>query len=425
MTQIPYRTVRWLMPSLTQWLWLTLLLVLLAQPWRTMMVASDGDCCYHRRLGEAMLQQRQILRTETFSHTRDGQPLIAPSWLSDILFAAAGRCAGFYGIAAIAALLIATTFALLHHQLVQEGNDVIVATALVLLAVWASCVHWLARPLLFTVLFTLLTNKALRRFEIEGHALQLGAKLGVLMLLWVNLHAGFVFGFAVLGAYWLGALLDTLRGNDSVRARQRLSTLTAVGLCCAAVSLLNPYGIRLHLSVWHFLQSQYLRNWFSEYASTEFASPTARGFLAWLAMMFLVLAVLRPRVSCVSGILLLTWTYNALYAVRNIPAMTVLTAPILAPALSDTVRKHWPDASHRLASLSARCRGWPVVAVVALAVVLTPRPTEIPANDWPVMAVQHVKDNPQQFAGNMFNQFVWGGYLLWELPISVPCIDKI
>jgi hypothetical protein len=404
-------------------LWLVLLVVLLAQPWRTMMVASDGDPCYHRRLGETMLQQHRILRTEMFSHTRQGRPLIAPSWLSDILFAAAGRCAGFYGIAVVAAVLIATTFALLHHQLVREGNSVAVATVLVLLAVWASCVHWLARPLLFTVLFALLTNETLRRFEIESCARQAGAKLGVLMVLWVNLHAGFVLGFAVLGAYWLGALIDMLRSCDRARARQRLRALTAIGLCCAAVSLLNPYGYHLHLSVWHFLRSQYLRNWFAEYSSTEFASPTARGFLVWLALMFLVLAVLRPRVSCASGILLASWTYNALYAVRNIPAMTVLTAPVLAPALSDSVRNRWPDTSQWLDDFSARCRGWPLVAVAALGIVLTPRPTEIPANTWPVTAVQYVQDHPQQFAGNMFNQFVWGGYLLWELPDHKVFID--
>src|SRR5580693_10469423 len=60
----------WLMPSLTQWLWLVILLILLAQPWRTMMATSDGDTCMHWRVGEYMLQTGHIIRADVFSHTR-------------------------------------------------------------------------------------------------------------------------------------------------------------------------------------------------------------------------------------------------------------------------------------------------------------------------------------------------------------------
>src|SRR5881392_1427150 len=99
----------WFLPSLTHWLWLTLLLLLVSQPWRTVMVASDGDACMHWRVGEWMLQHKQIFRTDVFSHTRFGQPIISKEWLSELIFAFAGRLGGLFGVSAVGALVIATT----------------------------------------------------------------------------------------------------------------------------------------------------------------------------------------------------------------------------------------------------------------------------------------------------------------------------
>jgi hypothetical protein len=114
----------WFMPSLTQWLWLIILLILLAQPWRTMMVASDGDPCLHWRVGEYMLETGHIpIRADVFSHTRFGEPIVSKEWLSELIFALAGRLAGLYGLVVVAALLIATTFALLHRQLLRETGN--------------------------------------------------------------------------------------------------------------------------------------------------------------------------------------------------------------------------------------------------------------------------------------------------------------
>jgi hypothetical protein len=51
-----------------------------------------------------------------------------------------------------------------------------------------------------------------------------------------------------------------------------------------------------------------------------------------------------------------------------------------------------------------------------VAVVAVPRPTEMPAKNWPVAAVEFIRQHPGQFEGNMFNHYVWGGYLAHALP---------
>lgn len=411
----------WLMPSLTQWLWLVILLILLAQPWRTMMVASDGDPCLHWRVGEYMLETGRIIRADVFSHTRLGQPIISKEWLSEIIFAEAGRTAGLYGLAVVAALLIATTFALLHRQLTRETGHHVVAIFVTLMAAWAAWMHWLARPHAFSFLLAVLWGDALRRFDRGASARRLVITLGVLMLLWVNLHGGYLAGLITLGIYWLGAAVELVRARaDRSRwsaARQKLNILTSAVALCGIVSLCNPSGYKLHIHNLHFLRSDYLTNWLAEYASSNFHAPDSRGFLAWLALTFLTLAVLRPRLSPTSGMLLIVWTYSALYATRNIPLLVIFVSPILAAALAEASPAWVRRFSDRLGETYESSRGWLLVSVAAIvAIAVVPRPIEMSPKKWPVAAVEFIQQHPDQFEGNMFNQYIWGGYLLHALP---------
>ena len=411
------RALRWVMPSLSHWLWLALFLILLADPWRTALVASDGDACMHWRVGEHMLQTGQIIRADVFSHTRYGQPIISKEWLGEIILALAARgLGGYFGLCVVTALVIATAFALLHWQLVRDGADILVATIVVMLAAWASATHWLARPHVFSILMIVLWNDALRNHERDGNARRLAVKLGVLTLFWVNLHGAYLAGALVLGAYGLGALLE--------RNRPKLAALMGAALVCALISLLNPNGYHLHAHNLRFLNSNFLTDWLAEYASTNFHKPEARGFLVWLALIFLTLTLCRPKLAAGSAAVLISWTYFALYAGRNIPFLAILSAPILATAISEAVPEKWRGFSQRAAQTNAASGGWPLVAVLAIvAVVLFPQPTEMPASRWPTAAVKFIGDNPKKFSGNMFNQYAWGGYLMEALPEHKVFVD--
>ena len=183
------------------------------------------------------------------------------------------------------------------------------------------------------------------------------------------------------------------------------------------MSLLNPNGYHLHVHNLQFLRSDYLTNWLAEYASTDFHSPDSRGFLAWLALTFLTLALVRPRLSPASGMLLIMWTYFALYAARNVPLLTIFVAPILATALADASPPWVRHFSDRLRETTRKSRAGLLVGVAAIvAIAAIPRQTNMSPDKWPVAAVDYIRENPEQFDGNMFNQYIWGGYLLHALP---------
>jgi len=93
------RRVAVLMPSLTQWLWLMILLSA-RQPWRTMMVASDGDpCC----IGASAIHAHKGTSRSApmcLPHTRYGQPIVSRSGCRTHL-RVAGRLRGLYGLVVV------------------------------------------------------------------------------------------------------------------------------------------------------------------------------------------------------------------------------------------------------------------------------------------------------------------------------------
>ena len=309
------------------------------------------------------------------------------AWGAELIDAAAGRLAGLAGLGVVGAVVIATTFTWLYAQLLREGNHELVAVGVTLAAAWAASLHWLARPLLFTVLLAVVWHNELRRYESGGAARRVRIALPLLMLLWANLHAGFIFGFMLLGIYWCGATVDVLRGQGPAATR-RWRTYTLAGLLCGAASLVNPQGIRLHLYVLAFVRSPYLRDWFTEYASANFQSATARPVLIWLALLFGTLVWCRQRWRFAEYAVVGLWTYAGLYAVRNVPLMAVLSAPILAGAWSAHGRasaRVW--AMPRGPAIGGRGSG----ALVALAAILLigwrAKPIELPRAWLPVDAV--------------------------------------
>ncbi len=190
----------WSLPSLSAIIWIALFLGLTLSSARIVLISADSDAAWHRRYGDWMIEHHAIVRSDDFLHTRHG-PVITRDWLSEVIYAAAARVFGWNGFALIAAVLIATIFWLLHCELLAEGCDVILATALVLVAMLACCLQWLARAFLFTHLLTLVFAWQLRWFQQGRLPTWRIFLLLPLMILWVNLHGAFPTGLVLLAMY--------------------------------------------------------------------------------------------------------------------------------------------------------------------------------------------------------------------------------
>jgi len=205
------------MPSVSDLLFAALLLGLSCGALGRILL-RDGGTGWHIRNGQLMLQTHSITRVDPFSATMSGQPWYAWEWLYDVLIAAIHHRLGLNGVVFCTAAIMAATFVLLFHLSMRRGGSLPITLFLLVLSLGASAVHFLARPhvlsWLFTVIWFELLDSAASSATLDSEPGSEPGKdrhlffLPVLMLLWVNVHGGFLFGFALLGVYLVGGGIE-------------------------------------------------------------------------------------------------------------------------------------------------------------------------------------------------------------------------
>ena len=205
---------------------------------------QDGDLGRHLTIGEYILDRGSIPTRDLFSYTLAGAALTPHEWLSQVIFAGANRLGGLDGVVIFSALLIAITFTLVYRQCYQRSKIALVSLAWAIVGAAAASLHWIARPHLFTLLMTLLWIGELERIRLGEHLRWW--VMPILMLLWANLHGGFLVGFVILGIYLI---------SFQYSATSKMFTL---GVISAMATLINPVGWRLWETSVGFLRNRYL-----------------------------------------------------------------------------------------------------------------------------------------------------------------------
>jgi hypothetical protein len=331
--------VRFLVPSIADLLFAALLFGLSCGALGRLLL-RDASIGWHIRNGQQMLLTHAITRTDSFSSTMNGRPWYAWEWLYDLAFATIHHALGLNGVVFYTAAIIAATFVLALHLGLKRGGNLPITLFLVILALAASAVHFLARPhvlswLLTVVWFELLDSAAgAPASEQKKRLLWLPA----VMLLWVNLHGGFVLGFVLLAVYLAAGAMEYYADRER-RAELGgwLKRLTVVGVLALGASFVNPYTYHLHLHVYRYLTDRFLMDRISEFLSPDFHGAAQQCFAVLVLITVVVVASARRKPSVTHLLVLLVATYGGFYATRSLPTSALLMVLIVAPLISESV----------------------------------------------------------------------------------------
>jgi hypothetical protein len=200
---------------------------------------TDGDLWAKLAIGSSLWNTGHLLRHDVFAFTPTLSKYIDHEWGAGFVFYALLRCFGPSALVILRMVLALGLLALGFRTGQQEGCD---ENILLLLAVpAAACILTgyipVARSHVFT--FFLLAATLFCLEEWRRGARWPAAVLPGVMLLWTNLHGGFVIGLGVIFIY----------AAASVISRDRASLMVLTAAACAAVTLINPYG----LEFWRYL----------------------------------------------------------------------------------------------------------------------------------------------------------------------------
>ncbi|HEY6373229.1 MAG TPA: hypothetical protein VIX37_21820 [Candidatus Sulfotelmatobacter sp.] len=418
------------MPSVADLIYIGLLGALVFTP-LSMKLLGDAGIGWHIRNGQQILAQHAIPRFDPFSF-RCGQPWFAWEWLYDIAVGKLEAWCGLNGVVWLTAVVIATAFSWTFRLAVARGTNLLLALVLTLLAMSAAMIHFLARPHVLSWLFALgwfwvLDSK--ERSGLQGQRARWVWVLPLSMVLWVNVHGGFLLGFVWLGIYWLASLWTWIttqetRLEDSlerIASGKRVRQFTGVGLLSVAASVINPYGWKLHAHIFSYLSNRFLMDHIEEFQSPNFHGVAQRCFLALLLIAIAALAA-RGRKLRLSEILILLFAlYAGLYASRNIPVSSVLLVLIVGPLLPSL--NSWGFV-HRMSAVDSRLKQhlWPIFATAAV-LLIAANGGRLGSTLWmnahfdpgrmPVEAVNFLEHRGVK--APVLSPDYWGGYLIYRL----------
>ena len=365
-----------------------------------------------------------------------GKPWFAWEWLYDLVVGELESWMGLDGVVWLTGVVIAAVFAWTFRLLMRRGVNLLVAFVMVLLALASSMIHFLARPHVVSWLFTLAWFWILDSSERECFNGQGGRGrrslwiLPPLILVWVNVHGGFLMGFVLLGIFWLGALWTWFRAKPArieeallrIAAQKRSRDLIFVCLLTAAASLVNPYGWKLHAHIYSYLSNRFLMDHIEEFQSPNFHGLGQRCFVVLLLIVLAALAAWGRKLRMSEALLVLFAVYAGLYASRNIPVCSLLLVMVVAPLILPAMPVQGFLERMQRIELSQRGHLWPVaVLIVTLGIAanggrLGPT-TLIDAHfdpkRMPVEAVNYMQQSA--VTGPILGPDYWGGYLIYRL----------
>jgi hypothetical protein len=334
--------------------------------------------------------------------------------------AAAYKTAGLTGVVIFFSLLLAVTHWLLYRVLTSRSQDVLLCTAITLLATATSAMHWFARPHAFSLLLTLLWSHHLDRFHFGDRRSLI--HLPALMLLWVNLHGGYIIGLILTTLYLLGNIFYSLTKPPETSRRFRHQARVLLGILIASVGacLINPYGAEILQFPFRVASDRFIMDRVAEFMSPNFHETLP--FKYMLLTLVGTLAISRSSLNVIDVALVILLSYMALYSARHVSLFAIILAPVLLKTCvgildraPGAILRFYRKRNLNLKSIEMAVNGyaWPIATLVFITTIAAAGSLNIHFNDkrFPVAGVEFLQREP--ITGNMFNNDEFGDYLIF------------
>jgi hypothetical protein len=292
------------------------------------------------------------------------------------------------------------------------------AVAATVLGAVASAPTWGARPQMFTFALTSLLLWLLESGQERPWRLLL---IPPLFLLWLNLHAGFAMGPALLVAFGFGWLWEVAAGETPWRqARPILLRLLLLLAACLALVPFNPSGAQLYRYPLDVLRSAGMRSFIVEWLPPDFHQSRYWPFLSICLLLTIACASsrLRPKARVMAP--LLGTLVAALDAVRHISIFVLLATPVIAAALA-SASSSWRLGRDRPAAARDNSRmAFHAAILILMAVFVAVRWQSLVGHQaaseaelFPQPAVEFLRSEGSH--RRLFAYYDWGGYVIWKL----------
>lgn len=390
---------------------------------------TDPDFWWHLRTGQYILETGSIPYSDMFSTVRFGSEWVTHEWLSEVLMYWVFRTSNYGGLITFFALVVAASFWITYRRCEMYAPNPYIAGLVLMLGAAATIPTWGVRPQMFSMLFAAFFLLMLDLYGQKRISRSIWWLIPA-MIVWVNMHAGFAVGLALILVTIAGLVLDgyILEKSSVLEIWQRTRQLIALFVVAVAAVCVNPNGPRLYSYPFETLRSSSMMRYIQEWRPPDFQDPMFLALLVLIIVTFCVLAVSKKPARPSELLLLCGTAAVTLRSARNVPFFALVATPILAAHLWSWIAGR--QASNRSLFSNQRASitkaNLTVVVVNVLLLIVTPMAAAasrirnstamqpmIEARDFPTGAVEFMRS--QSVAQPIYNEYHWGGYLIWKL----------
>ncbi|MCC2641710.1 MAG: conserved rane protein of unknown function [Nitrospira sp.] len=409
----------------------------------TLQPLVEPDLGWHLRAGLDLIAQGwKLPETDPYSHTMPDWHWVEHAWLTDGLLALVYRSLGsFAGLGIILLFGCVTGLAWWIASAPASVHRTYRLAAMVI-SLWVALPFLGARTQLVSLLGVAVFFRVWNHIQ-QGHGQWIWI-LPPIFLLWANLHGGFTAGLFLFGLMLLlsfvmrmcldrwpefAAALDepVLRGKELRRGALAL-------LFALAATLLNPYGWGLYVEIYESLTDRFMIQTLREWQPVSFQGWAGRAYAFYLVALACLTAGWYRRVEPVRWVMLLIVLVLSLLHWRNVTLFLIVSLSLMAELLAAAALSlfRWVPA---LRSYAGAC----LLVVTAIAAsVLYSLGTDHVVHVWrsgtgpedyfeqteyPIEAVRWIRNHREEVGTRLYNDYGFGGFLLWQLPDEKVFID--
>ena len=398
----------------------------------------DPDMGWHLKAGRHIARSGEVSRENLYNYTFSGE-WINHEWLVDWISFEVYDNLGYLALSILFALVIVCLLVIVNISTRRLANKPIAIAIIQLLGLYASLPHFGIRMQEFSVLFLFLELNIINAFRQEQKWRQL-LWLLPLFLIWVNFHGSFFFGLAIF-VFWLIVELlgKSLMGIKKLGLYFQVRNLTNKDLFVAIIffaltfliTLINPYGLDLYSFLIDYKNTAYLNlidEWLPLYSfPIGYLKIIYLGFLsgAWILYIYEVLREKKDRIDWWQLSLFILFLVLSFKSKRNFPLAFIATFPYFIKILAglfDWKKIKSMVYGKKIEYLLFFCL---LLSIVSLSVSIpfNKNPFNEFCSSYPCGAVKFLQSNKQYDDYRIFNEYGWGGYLIWVYPERQLFID--
>lgn len=393
---------------------------------------DDPDFPFHLKTGEYIWQHREIPGDDPFSFYGEGvvtdreRFTLSQYWIAQLIFYKLYSVTGPSGIIILRASVFSVFIFLLWFVLRKRGmySAMIITT---LTAIMFQSVNT-DRPQFFSFLFTLMLVLLLEQFREKPELHAPLFFIPPLMLLWANMHAGFVFGIAVIVIYTSAEVFKVFIASPVMGDpldKKAVLFLSLTTLVAVLFSYINPdINGQILTTIESHADPEYATAIYG--TNREYLSPVQEMGLYYGNRVAAPIFFALFGFTCMVSLLHVTRTKTvdttvlALVVFSSIAAFTSLRYIPFFVATALPLSRHYRfiGNSALLSRLRSKNLLYVLFGMCYLSAMLFglrdyQRIFTHDTSTYPEKAAAFLLEN--RIGGNIFNQFNKGSYLLWRL----------